>query len=246
VLFRSRVPFIQQLVSGIDIFGALVLNYPVGGLNPFAVEAAIRFGARIVWLPTGDARHHISYFSSASGVDPMSKNASLPEFRRRATGISVLDDDGKLVPQVYDILDLIAEADICLSLGHLSISEMQTLAPEAVKRGIKKIVIDHPNLYFTKMPLEIQQEMVNMGITMVYCFAEFSPNFYSISPRDMAGQIKKLGADNVVMASDTGQASNTPPAEAIRIMVQLMLENGITPEQIEKMIKSNPTRLIYK
>jgi hypothetical protein len=241
----DRVPFVKQLVPGIDIFGGLVLNYAVGGLNPFAVEAALRFGARIVWLPTGDAANHIGYFTKGSGVDPMSKDPSLPAFRRQAKGISVLGDDGKLVPTVYDILDLIAKANVCLSLGHLSIPEMQMVIPEALKRGIRKLIVDHPNLFFTKVPMDIQKEMVSKGLKMCYLYAEFSPAFYSLSPKEFTENIKVLGADNVVLGSDTGQIGNTTPAEAIRIMVQLLMENGLKEQEIDTMIKTNPTYLIY-
>ena len=241
----DRVPFIKQLVPGIDIFGGLVLNYAVGGLNPFAVEAAIKFGARVVWMPTGDAANHIAFFSKGSGVDPMSKNANLPAFRKAAKGITVLDENGKLLPVVFDILDLIANANICLSLGHLTIAEMQLVLDEALKRGVTKIVVDHPNLFFTKIPMDIQKEMTGRGVKMVYCYAEFSPNFFSLTPREFAENIKLLGSENVILATDTGQIGNTTPAEAMRIMVQLMLENGLTEKDIETMIKVNPTCLIY-
>lgn len=36
-------------------YGGIVLNWPVGGLNPYAVESALKLGARFVWLPTRDA-----------------------------------------------------------------------------------------------------------------------------------------------------------------------------------------------
>jgi hypothetical protein len=241
----DRVPFIRQLVPGIDIFGGVVLNYAVGGLNPFAVEAQIRFGARIVWLPTGDAANHIAYFAKIAGFDPMRKDASLPAFRRLAQGITVFDDQHKLVPAVFDILDVIAQADICLSLGHLSVAEMEALIPEAVKRGVKKLVVDHPNLVFTKIPIDVQKEMVRKGAKMVYIFGEFSPNFYSLTPKEFAANIRVLGTENVVLASDTGYLAGPTPAEAMRIVVQLLLENGFKEQEIETMVKANPTQLIY-
>jgi len=241
----DRVPFIRQLVPGIDIFGGVVLNYAVGGLNPFAVEAQVRFGARIVWMPTGDAAYHIAYFAKAAGVDPMRKDASLPAFRRLAQGITVFDDKQKLLPVVFDILDVIAQANICLSLGHLSIAEMQALIPEATKRGINKLVVDHPNLVFTKIPLDVQKEMVRNGVKMVYIFGEFSPNFFSITPKEFSANIRSLGPENVVLASDTGYLAGPAPAEAMRIVVQLLLENGFKEQEIEIMLKANPTQLVY-
>ena len=40
----------RQDVPGIDIYGSITLNWPVGGLNPFAVYSAIELGAKIVWM----------------------------------------------------------------------------------------------------------------------------------------------------------------------------------------------------
>ena len=36
------------------VYGGVVLNSPVGGANPDAVEVAARLGGRAVWMPTGD------------------------------------------------------------------------------------------------------------------------------------------------------------------------------------------------
>jgi len=47
----ARVELIARSVSGIEVFGGIVLNSPVGGLNKHAVSAAIDFGAREVGCP---------------------------------------------------------------------------------------------------------------------------------------------------------------------------------------------------
>ena len=122
---------------------------------------------------------------------------------------------------------------------------MQALIPEAVRRGVKKLVVDHPNLVFTKIPIDVQKEMVRQGVKMVYIFGEFSPNFYSITPKEFAANIRILGTENVVLASDTGYLAGPTPAEAMRIVVQLLLENGFKEPEIETMVKTNPIQLIY-
>jgi len=38
--------------TGVKIFGSLALNNSVGGINPKAVEIAIDFGAKMIWMPT--------------------------------------------------------------------------------------------------------------------------------------------------------------------------------------------------
>lgn len=43
---------IASLVAGFPVFGGVVLNKQVGGINPDAVEASAKLGGKFVWLPT--------------------------------------------------------------------------------------------------------------------------------------------------------------------------------------------------
>ena len=52
-----------------QILGSVTLNDAVGGLNPFAVEAALDLGARVIWMPTISAQNHIvKHGGTASGI----------------------------------------------------------------------------------------------------------------------------------------------------------------------------------
>ena len=44
-----------------QVYGGLALNWPVGGLNIYAVENALRAGARIIWMPTRDAQNSLRF-----------------------------------------------------------------------------------------------------------------------------------------------------------------------------------------
>src|SRR5690242_3983206 len=41
----------RAAMAGDGVFGGIVLNSPVGGANPDAVEVAARMGGRVVWMP---------------------------------------------------------------------------------------------------------------------------------------------------------------------------------------------------
>src|SRR5512136_706328 len=53
----ERAYLVNQVVPDIRVFGGLVLNFPVGGLNPFAVDSYVRMGAKEVWMPTLSAEY---------------------------------------------------------------------------------------------------------------------------------------------------------------------------------------------
>ena len=50
----GRAALIMAQDPAVTVYGGIVLNRPVGGLNPAAVEASARMGGRIVWFPTVD------------------------------------------------------------------------------------------------------------------------------------------------------------------------------------------------
>ena len=107
------------------------------------------------------------------------------------------------------------------------------------------MVVDHPNLVFTKIPIDVQKEMVRQGVKMVYIFGEFSPNFYSITPKKFTANISIFGPGKRGACQRYGYLAGPTPPEAMRIVVQLLLENGFKEPEVETMVKTNPIQLIY-
>jgi hypothetical protein len=66
-------------ITGFPVFGGVALNYPVGGLNEYAVLETARQGGRIVWMPTINARHFIE---NSAGAPPMLAKAIPPGVRQ--------------------------------------------------------------------------------------------------------------------------------------------------------------------
>lgn len=238
----DRVPFVQSLVEGIDVHGSITLNHPVGGLNPAAVETAIEYGAKEVWMPTIDANSHVEHYGEGGKYD-----RGLPiawERNVHKDPLTVLDDDGAVKPNVREILELITDADVLLSVGHLSYDEITSILTVCQDFGLEKVVVDHPNISFMDFSLEQQQELVEMGARMNYVCAELSPRWYSLSPAEFAGNIDALGVENVVVSSDGGQLSNAPPCEMLRSTIQLLLEEGFSESEIRSLFRDTPKSLI--
>ena len=42
---------INQLVPEVKVFGAICLDYEIGGLNIHALETSAKMGAKMVWMP---------------------------------------------------------------------------------------------------------------------------------------------------------------------------------------------------
>ena len=98
---------VRKVVPGIEVFGGVALNLPVGGINPAAVEhmAAVSGGwGRIVWMPTFDAENQVRTSKESRPFVSVTKN-------------------GELLPDVRDVIAVIAKRDLVLATGHSAPSE---------------------------------------------------------------------------------------------------------------------------
>jgi hypothetical protein len=242
----ARARLVQKEVQGIDVFGSLVLNLPVGGLNPVAVETALKYGARQIYMPTVDSTNHPSLTGGEVGQHGKGLviEGGWSEYTRRHPRLRILDGRGELVPEVQVIVRMIAEANAILNCGHLSFEEMERLVPAAQAAGARKIVVDHP--YFTRLTIEQQEKLVRAGALMNYTAGEILPRWWRVSVEEFAAGLRRLGPEHVLVSSDCGQLHNPPSTEAYRLTIQLLLEEGFSEDEIRRMFHENPARLLYE
>lgn len=237
----GRAFLVRKQVPGVEVFGGIVLNWVAGGLNPYAVEASIKLGARMVWMPTLSAQHHIDFFGGSHFGRSMVTRTPLRAARR---GIRILNEHGELTAETREILGLIAEADICLSTGHLSPQEITLLVREARKVGVKKILVTHPDLNLSGLSTEDQKALAAEGAFLEKDLIAMMPAWQSISLEATAKSIREAGPKHCVLGTDFGQLHHPAPAEGLRIFIQMLLERGITAEEITTMVATNPARLL--
>ncbi|OPY76326.1 MAG: hypothetical protein A4E64_01575 [Syntrophorhabdus sp. PtaU1.Bin058] len=214
---------VNEMVPGFLMIGSLCLNRETGGINPDVVEAAIKGGTKVIWMPT-----------SSSTMDSKVK-----------PGIPLLDDKEKLLPAVTTILELIKAHDIVLGTGHVSLKEIYALTAGAKRIGAR-ITITHPMTtgFGCTLTVEQQKELVAMGAVIEHSFVACMPVLGGMNPKLMVDCIKTLGAENCILDTDMGQNANPSPPEAFRSMVGTMLQFGLSGEEMEQLIKVNPARLL--
>jgi Family of unknown function (DUF6282) len=241
MLTADRAQIAQRAFPEVKVFGGLALNLPAcGGLNPEAVKVAIRMGARIIWLPTLSAANHIERTKTR-----VTGNLGVMSHGFKPQPVPVLGEDGRATPEMVEILQLIAEADIILATGHLSVPEIKTVVAAARACGVEKILVNHPELWLIGMSIEDQRELAAQGAMMEVCIrSATAPGHAELSPRVLAERIKAIGAEHVVMATDFGQVDSPPAPEGMRWYIAQMLECGIPAQDVERMTKINPSRLL--
>ena len=214
---------VNQIVPDFLVVGSLTLNREAGGLNPEVVEAAIRGGTRVVWMPT-----------LSSTIDSKGK-----------PGLSLLDEHGGLLPAVMTILKIIKEHRVTVGTGHVSLKEIFALTAEARRLGVK-ITITHPMTtgFGCKLTLEQQQELVSMGAVIEHCFVACMPVLGGMNPKTMVDCIRELGVEHCILSTDMGQNANPSPPEGFRSMVGTMLQFGLSEKELETLVKTNPARIL--
>jgi hypothetical protein len=239
----DRAYFVHEAVPDVEVYGGVTLNYAVGGLNPFAVDAALKLGGRVVWMPSVDALNHTRHFGEL-GKYGSRLDYDKPVMYEKARGITVLDEEGNLDPRVEQILDLIADADAAVATSHLGFEESKALVDEARRRGVIKIVATHVKFVTASLSVEEQRWMAERGVFLELCYSALSPAWRSISIDEVVEDIREVGPEHYILASDLGQVHNPPPPEGLRIYIMMLLERGFEPEEISVMVKENPERLL--
>jgi hypothetical protein len=234
----SRAYMTNSIVPGIDVVGGVVLNSFVGGINPAAAEAALRFGGRIVWLPTIDSPHHIETHGGSRNLVGLSSSVGKQQV------VAVTSSDGNLLPEVFDVLDVIAEYRAALATSHVSPREAKLLVTAAQHRGIDKIVLTHPFYKTPGMSLDDVQDLVRKGAVAEFGYCDYSAMWNIGDVGEVVDAVRTLGAENCLLVSDSGQMHNPMPGESLRIFAQTVLEKGIPETDVYTMIRDVPARLI--
>ncbi|MGR3661711.1 MAG: DUF6282 family protein [Paracoccaceae bacterium] len=246
VLFKDHnysvgpmLPMLERIAGhhGVAMYGSVVLNNSVGALNPYAVDFNVKSGAKLVYMPTAHAANHIR---NTHRNKRLVSNVQL----RKPVGITVVDASGELLDSAKEILDIIAEHDVILSSGHLHIAEVWPLFEAAKKRGVTKLLVNHPT-YGLHCTYDDIKELVSIGaiIEQSAClFVDSRFNFYP--PEELKRQIDAAGPQNTSLGSDLGQVDNPLPVEGFRQMIKLCLGLGFTADEIRLMVRDNPAKLV--
>jgi len=218
----------NNITPDIVVAGSVVIAYTAtGGLTYAAktIETNAKIGCRFVWFPTMDAKHCRSYLGQEGGI-------------------CILDENGSLEPEVYDILNVIKEYDMVVASGHMSYQETTALFDAAVSMGISKMIATHPLAELSRFTMDEIKELAAKGVYIEHVYGTLMPRLGSMDPSDYVDCIKAVGAEHCVMGTDLAQVWDVDPATGMRLFIAMMLQFGCTPEEVSLMVKENPAKLL--
>mgnify|MGYP000184241097 CR=1 FL=1 len=233
----SRAHLMSKLRKRTRVLGGIVLNWSVGGLNPNAVDKALSLGAVEVWMPTLDAANHLKVFGEPT-LTSVQRIKVFNSSKKKTDGITVLDANGDVKPEVVEILELIAEANAILGTGHLSLTETYKLLEIAKKVGLRKILVTHPEFKATKFSIEDQIKLADLGGIMEHCAVA------GYDPKELADHIRRVGINRCIISSDAGQPQKGHPVDVLLKMISDLKDYGFSDSDINRLIKDNPSKLV--
>ena len=226
---------VSELIPEVRTLGSLTLDNEVGGINPSAVLAAARMGARVIWMPT------------LSAVNSKARTEKTMGFKLAGSGLSILDSSRKLLPEAKEIIEIVKEYDIVLASGHLAPREIFAIVEESQRIGFAKVVITHAlqeQLMDTALSAGEIKQLADGGAFIEHSFWAWMPTLFRTDPKQITESVKMTGAERCIMTSDFGQYYHPPAPEGLRLFIATMLKNDLDENEIELMVKTNPAKLL--
>jgi hypothetical protein len=219
---------VRQVVPGIEVFGGVALNLPVGGLNAAAVEhmAAVTGGwGRVVWMPTFDAENQVRTSKENRPFVPVTQN-------------------GELLPAVRDVIAVIAKRDLILATGHSAPQETLLVLREARRQGVQRMIVTHAMNTPVSMSVAEMQEAAHLGALIEFVGGSLTSADAEARINRYADAIRQIGPEFCVVSSDLGQPGNALPPDGFGEFLVSLRRRGFTPQEVDRMAKQNPARLL--
>ena len=233
---HDRAYLIRQELPDFEVFGSLCMNRIHGDkVNVFAAEKAVVTTAnlcRCIWMPTQDAVYqNIRYHGKKEGVP-------------------VVDDNGRVLSEVVRVMEICEEANIIFATGHSSPEESIVLARKAREVGVKKCVVTHANSGIWEMTHDQIKRCIDLGAWVEYSYitnlwgpGTGLPDFERMSNREFA-DFARIAPERSIITTDLGQVGMPHPVDGMRCCILALLENGLSQQQVDFMVRTNPAQLV--
>jgi hypothetical protein len=219
---------VRLVVPDFQVFGGIDLNLTVGGINPAAVEHMTRVTGgwgRVVWMPTFDAENQVRFSKEKRPFVAVSRN-------------------GELVPEVREVISIIAKHDLVLATGHSSQEEGLMLLREGRRQGVRQMVVTHAMLAPVLMDLPHMTEAVKLGAFIEFVGGSLATNDAATRLTRFTEAIRSLGPAACILSSDLGQPGNALPADGFGEFLVALRGKGFSEQEMALMSKDNPARLL--
>jgi hypothetical protein len=219
---------VRKQIAGLEVFGGIDLNLPVGGMNPVAVEHMSQVSGgygRLVWMSTFDAENQVRYSKENRPFVSVSRG-------------------GELLQATKDVIAAIAKHQLVLATGHVSADEGLMLLREGKRQGVQRMVVTHAMNAPIEMNVGQMQEAARLGAFLEFVGGTMLSADAPARVDRFADAIRKVGPEFCILASDLGQKGNPLPADGFAAFILALKARGFSDQDLDRMSKQNPARLL--
>src|SRR6202171_2528187 len=219
---------VRKEVPGIEVFGGIDLNRSVGGINPAAVERMVLMEGgwgKAVWMPTFDAKNQVRYSKESRPFVSVAK-------------------DGHLLPEVTQVIALIAKSQLTLETGHSSAEEGLMIVREGKRQGVLHIVVTHAMKAPVHMTIPQMQEAARSGAYIELDYGGLVGRNPEFKIGDYVKAIHEVGPAFCILSSDLGQPGNPLHPDGLAAFYDALRKGGVSQADIDVMSKTNPARAL--
>jgi Family of unknown function (DUF6282) len=219
---------VRKEVPGIEIFGGIDLNRPVGGINTAAVEHMVHMKGgwgKVVWMPTFDAENQVRFSKENRPFVPVSK-------------------DGRLLPEVQQVIAIVAKNQLTLETGHSSPEEGLLIVREGKRQGVQHIVVTHAMKAPVHMSIPQMQEAARAGAFIELDYGGLVGRNPEFKIGDYVKAIREVGAGSCILSSDLGQPGNPLHPDGMAAFFEALRKAGVSQADVDLMSKTNQARAL--
>jgi len=219
---------VRKEVPGLEVFGGIDLNLTVGGMNSAAVEHMTQVSGgwgRFVWMSTFDAENQVRYSKENRPFVSVARN-------------------GELLPEVKQVISVIAKHGLVLATGHVAPEEALMLLRDGRRQGATRMVVTHAMNAPVLMNVPQMQEAVKQGAFIEFVGGSLATADAAARMDRFADAIRKVGPEFCILSSDLGQKGNALPPDGFAAFLVALRARGLTEQEINRMSKQNPARLL--
>ena len=219
---------VRKQVTGIEVFGGVDLNLPVGGMNAAAVEHMTQVSGgygRVVWMSTFDAENQVRFSKENRPFVSVSTN-------------------GELLPATKEVIAVIAKHRLVLATGHVAASEGLMLLREGQRQGVRQMVVTHAMNAPIQMTVAQMQEAATLGAFIEFVGGSMRLPGAPATVARYAEAIRTIGPQFCILSSDLGQKGNPLPADGLAEFIAALQARGFTDADLARMTKQNPATLL--
>jgi len=158
--------------------------------------------------------------------------------------VDIVDDRGRVLEDLRTIIRLVGDAGAVLASGHISGAECVAAFEYAAEAGVHRLLVTHPP-NISEVSFSQARELVSFGAFLEHTIMGYDELSHRKRPiSQLVEWLKEFGPAHSVISSDFGLAGRGMPGDAYIRLVDRLLGEGFSGQDVRTVVSTNPSLLL--